>query len=284
MSRLIQIRNRIKAIETTKKVTHAMRLISMSSHTRLRAKNEPLERYKNSIKELFHKIRTKTPEWHHPIIQPTKKKEVRQLIILIGSQKGLCGNFNNTLFNYFKRKITPEMLENTDMITIGKKATDFVRINMETRITTRYDFNANTLLQIAHELTQTILEQSHLYNKATIFSNTIQGFFIQKPQQQAIIPFIEEKTENKDPESKEEYAWEQKSTDILDFLLQQAIETEIQYRLFESLLAEQAARFISMDSATRNAKQLLEVTQLQYNKLRQATITKELTELTGSLA
>jgi F-type H+-transporting ATPase subunit gamma len=80
----------------------------------------------------------------------------------------------------------------------------------------------------------------------------------------------------------EQYTWEQNPSDILDDLALQYLTATMYRLLFQSLLAEQAARFISMDNATRNAKQLLEDTQLQYNKLRQAKITRELTELSAS--
>jgi F-type H+-transporting ATPase subunit gamma len=80
-----------------------------------------------------------------------------------------------------------------------------------------------------------------------------------------------------------EYLWDQAPTDILNQLSQQVLVAQIQYILFESLIAEQAARFISMDNSTKNANDLLETTKLQYNKLRQAKITRELIELSSSL-
>jgi F-type H+-transporting ATPase subunit gamma len=70
---------------------------------------------------------------------------------------------------------------------------------------------------------------------------------------------------------------------ILDILVKQSIRAQCEFLLFQSLMAENAARFISMDSSTRNAEQLLETTRLAYNKLRQAKITKEISELTGSI-
>jgi len=81
----------------------------------------------------------------------------------------------------------------------------------------------------------------------------------------------------------EGYYWEQEPAEVLNSLVITYLEARIEQLLFQSLLAEHAARFVSMDSSTRNAKNLLDATKLQYNKLRQAKITKELTELTGSL-
>jgi F-type H+-transporting ATPase subunit gamma len=107
----------------------------------------------------------------------------------------------------------------------------------------------------------------------------MQNFFIQRPHIATLVPFTQEKQLTT---SSHDYLWEQEPQHILDTLVQQYIETQLQSLLFQSLLAEHAARFISMDSSTRNAENLLEVNKLQYNKLRQAKITKELTELIGS--
>ena len=83
-------------------------------------------------------------------------------------------------------------------------------------------------------------------------------------------------------EALEEYEWEQPTNEMLDLLVHQYLETALYEACFQSLLSEQAARFLSMDSSTRNAESLLESTKLQYNKVRQTKITKEVTELSGS--
>ena len=108
-------------------------------------------------------------------------------------------------------------------------------------------------------------------------------FLYKSPVKQCsfLLPIEQENTA--EPLSKDDYLWEQSPNDLLDQLAYQTLEVQLHYLLFESLLAEHAARFISMDNATRNAQSLLEETQLQYNKLRQAKITKELTELVSNI-
>ena len=92
MAQLIQMRQRIKAIQTIKKITHAMRLISMSTHSRLRTKAPQIEQYQQEVATMFKKVQYAAPEWKNEFIHPETKN--RPLIILAGSQKGLCGNFN----------------------------------------------------------------------------------------------------------------------------------------------------------------------------------------------
>jgi F-type H+-transporting ATPase subunit gamma len=278
MAELIQLRQRIKAIETIKKITHAMRLIAMSSHSRLKNKQEPFTVYINNLKILFGRIQQAAPHWINPIMHPDVQENTRSLVILIGSQKGLCGNFNTTLFHQFVKNTA----QRTDVIVIGKKAIDFISTRHYGPIIAVYEkCSLQNLFAIAQSIMQEITQAQPIYTSVILHSNILQNFFTQKPHMTKIIPFVMPSSEENNTQV-QEYLWEQSATTILDSLLQQYLETEIQYCLFQSLLAEQAARFISMDSSTRNAESLLDVSKLEYNKLRQAKITKELTELVSS--
>jgi F-type H+-transporting ATPase subunit gamma len=133
-----------------------------------------------------------------------------------------------------------------------------------------------------------IINSKTPYSSVKILSNELKTFFYQKPRLIQLIPIdsdqenLPENTldnNNNTAFSSQDYFWSQKAEEILDKLAPQYIASNVNSFLIESLLAEQAARFLSMDTATRNAKKLLEETTLQYNKLRQAKITKELTEL-----
>ena len=102
MAQLIQMRQRIKAIQTIKKITHAMRLISMSMHSRLRNRAPILKTYQDEVSAMFGKVRFAAPEWKSALMHPQGDPESNPLVILIASQKGLCGNFNSSLFKAFQ--------------------------------------------------------------------------------------------------------------------------------------------------------------------------------------
>ena len=283
MSKLIQMRQRIKAIETIKKITHAMRLISMSAHSQLKNKQDPLTHYMKQFSALFTKVQASAPDWTNQIINP-QNIPANRLIILVGSQKGLCGSFNALLFQFFNQHIEKELPKmDTRMIAIGKKAVDFAQeIKQYPLLATYEKFTTSNLFSIAQELITTITEKP-LYTSVLVFSNQFQSFFIQKPQVSSLIPFAPQEQLQADAAAPVEgYLWEHPPRELLDSLVPQYLESRMQYLLFQSLLAEHAARFLSMDNSTRNANNLLEGTQLEYNKLRQAKITKELTELAGS--
>ncbi len=284
MSQLVQMRQRIKAIETIKKITYAMRLISMSAHSRLKRKQDTIIRYIDTIEQLFGKIYKTDTSWNSPIINPTQTALNKQLIILVGSQKGLCGNFNGNLFYFFESAMEQYANQSFDIIIIGKKIIESAKkIKHAHIIATHEAFNSHNLFAIAQTISDTIIQASPMYGKVTLFSNQLKGFFVQKPHESILIPFTpSSRATTAAPLSTDDFVWEHEPKELLDHIANQYLEAQIQYLLFQSLYAEQAARFVSMDNATRNAESLLESTTLTYNKLRQAKITKELTELTSS--
>lgn len=288
MAQLIQMRQRIKAIETIKKITHAMRLISMSMHSRLRNKTPILKKYNKEIEDLFKKLKLASPKWQNEITNPKCSKESNPLFIIVSSQKGLCGTFNTNLIKEFEKTVTQQEIENTNFILVGKKAVDYlVDQNIKSIVKQFNEINTRNFTQISNEIVNIIINAKKPYSCVKFLSNELKTFFHQKPKLTQLIP-IESNQENlsennnlneKTDFSAQDYFWSQKAEEILDKLAPQYIASNVNSFLIESLLAEQAARFLSMDTATRNAKKLLEETTLQYNKLRQAKITKELTEL-----
>jgi F-type H+-transporting ATPase subunit gamma len=281
MSKLIQLRQRLRAIETIKKITHAMRLIAMSSHSELKQSQPIITSYTHTLESIFQQLRVHTPHWHHPILHPDQAKSKKIALIIVGSQKGLCGSFNNHLFKLVTRKLTELEGQEIDVIPVGQKVIDFVENLSIGQVKHSYKkFSIQRISKIANEITHSIFNMSPPYKSVFIISNRFKSFFVQYPKSIELIPV----PENTIPEApvEDDLIWEQKPQESLNDLAFSYIASQIQLLLFDSLLSEHAARFVSMDSATRNANDILEATKLEYNKLRQAKITKELTELTGS--
>jgi F-type H+-transporting ATPase subunit gamma len=282
MSQLIRMRQRIKAIKTIKKITHALRLISMSTHLRLRAKKNGIEDYKTTLSELFLNLNTFVPGWKHPLIN-TEKKSDTTLIILVGSQKGLCGNFNTELYTFFEKGHAEHKKQHLSLITIGKKAHDYAQIGHGKAVINSFDtFSMANITEISTVITDYIIKSSALYSNIVVFSNTSKSFFVQKPQITTILPFaFNEKSSDQAGRVLDDYVWEQNPNDIMNSLIEKFLYTTVYELLFQSLVAEQAARFIAMDNSTRSASTLLDSMQLLYNKMRQSKITAELTDLIG---
>lgn len=283
MSKLIQMRNRIQTIEIIKKVTDAMRIISMSSHSRLKAKQEPLATYINTLSLLLAKVQQATPSWTNERLMPTNEHNSRPLIILVGSQKGLCGAFNTQLLRTLNHHMTDYPSLYYHFIAIGKKAIDYVEEQYPKKLVSAFPtLKASTFLNIAQQVSDFIMTAAPAYTSVTIVSNTFKSFFVQKPTVTQLIPFDQKKIIALVEPPTEGYLWNEESHEILDKLAEHYIQAQLQHLIFQSLLSEHAARFISMDNSTRNANSLLETTKLEYNKLRQTKITTEITELSGS--
>lgn len=288
MSQLIQMRRRIHTIETIRKITNAMRLIAMSGHSRLKHKEELVKTYNKQVEELYQQIRAQIPESYDPLARHISPQGP-ELIILVGSQKGLCGNFNSNAFKLLEGYI--QSGTNPHIIAISKRAVDFVRDKKYgTLIESINKFSTTNIKEIVARISEIINKPESRYSRVTIISNVLKTFFAQRPIISQLLPLSTESA-TVDAESKhhedttlfEEYVWEQTPQSIIKDLAYLYLEAKLHAILFQSLLAEQASRFLSMDSSTRNAEGLLELSKIQYNKLRQAKITKEINELISSM-
>jgi len=282
MSKLIQMRNRIQTIETIRKVTDVMRIISMSAHSRLKVKQEPLSEYLNALKNLLAKVQRATPSWSHEQLMPTGTNNNR-LIIVIGSQKGLCGGFNTQLSKILGEYLSQNPSAHYHFSAVGKKPIDYLINTYPDKLISSFPvITARNFLAIAQELTDLIMTATPTYTSVTIISNVFKNFFVQKATATQLIPFDPTHISGTIDSPTEGYMWDETPSDILNTLAVQYIEAQFQHLIFQSLLSEHAARFISMDNSTRNANSLLNTTKLEYNKVRQAKITTEITELTGN--
>jgi F-type H+-transporting ATPase subunit gamma len=283
MAQLIQMRRRIQTLETFKKIFNAMRLIAMSGHAKLKNKESSIKEYTETVEQLFYQIKALTPPEFDPLCKPGTNYNQRTLIIVVGSQKGLCGAFNESLFKLIDGSILSE--NNIDIIALGNKAINHIQKNHSHELIESFDkFSRANMQEIVWRLTQRILHQERPYKRVIIARNVLKTFFTQKPTVTHLLPIAASAKQGPIQESQfDDYIWEQPVEQLARDLVQLFIEAQLHQALFQSLIAEQSARFLSMDGATRNAEGLLEITALQYNKLRQTKITREITELVSSM-
>ncbi|MBN2266986.1 MAG: F0F1 ATP synthase subunit gamma [Candidatus Babeliaceae bacterium] len=276
MTQVTQLRQRIRAVELIQKTTHAMRLTSMSTHVRLHKKQAFMESYRHEIEETISNIKEGLPHFEEQEFDSEK-----ELLVIVGSQKGLCGSFNTKLNRFFEQEY-PDINPNTKIIVIGKRIIE--SIAAEYRLLYSFElFNPTNFFAISSELCQHLLKP-HRYRQVTLISNIPITFFLQRPTKTTIIIPQPYKTDIDQFESFEEgatYLYDQNPFKILANLERLLARVRVEEILFKSLIAEQAARFISMDASTTNAEKMLSDMKRDYNKLRQATITRELMDLIG---
>lgn len=275
MEQLIVMKQRIKTVETIKKVTHAMRLISMSSHTRLLDKRKHLEEYQHTFQELWSSVQHVLS----PLPENLHDDYAKDLCIIVSSQKGLCGTFNTSLFKFFEQDV-PKVPKHMHIIAIGQFAADYLKRHKVTPLASYTTLSPQHFVSIAQAVTNLIMENPTMYRTVTAYGNREKTFFVQQPHKTILYPF---KTPDTRKESQTPYLFEQSSELLRDTISRLLLSVSLQHLLFESLLSEQAARFISMDTSTRNADNLITTMKLGYNKVRQAGITRELSELSATL-
>ena len=278
MAQLIQMRQRIKTVETIKKITHAMRLIAMAAHGHLKQKRTLLAQYQAHILALFSQVRARNPQWQTKIFDVLGVNR-KKLVIFMASQKGLCGNFNAMIFDFFGTEVFA-LDSNTSIIAVGKNAAEFLEKKYQIKpVLTINSVSAGTCRAAVQQIIAFIKAETP-FSSLAVVANFPKSFFMQNPQMVDIIACIAMPTDIQ--AAAMDYLLEDSSEEVLEYIAEQYVVTALHMIMLESLLAEQAARFISMDNSTRNAENLLETTKLSYNKLRQAKITRELIELTGS--
>ena len=291
MAQLTQLRRKIQAVNTTKKITHAIRLVSMASYSKLEKQAIFLKSYKNSIDQTFAQLLKPKPEWTSNTLFPGDVFDQSPLIIVISSTKGLCGSFNANLIRFIEKKLIFEKNQSPKFITIGTKAKREIESkNIGNIILNFEEFNFNNFETIGSKIIENIYTQDIPYSSVYFYSNKLINFFVQKPQQTTLIPAklefnSQENSQDNNNNNNNIFdpIYEQDQKVILDFMAHKYIKSTILETLFQSLLSENAARFLAMDSSNTNAEKFLDKLTLQYNKSRQALITKEVSELCANM-
>jgi F-type H+-transporting ATPase subunit gamma len=267
----------MKAIRVIKKITHAMRLISMSAHTKLRKNISNLELIKNEITPILCQLYTSHPEAY----EMNQHARYENLYIVIGSEKGLCGNFNNILCSFLGQQLTAQEIKNSHFIVVGKKAKHYFEQNNIPVLVSFDKIQTSKVEEIASALFDFIESKYSDYKSIACIYNNPKTFFTVEAIKKVLIPVQPESCEL-NPRSLDSYVWIQPEPAVASILFKTLLKTNIYTLLTQSMIAEQSSRFLSMDSSTRNADHLLKAMNLEYNKIRQARITREIIELIGS--
>ncbi len=299
MTQLAHMRTRIKAINTIAKITHAMQLIAMADHIRLRERKTNFERYQQAISELFVQLSQQRGHCKKNSKQEPQPPE-KVLYVMVGSQKGLCGSFNTNLLYEVTKLLKLETHEHADLIIIGKKLKDYLKpfrqnLPYPTKIVAEHNnFVWANMATIAQAVLAQAVDTELGYTKVVLYGHKPEGFFSQRILATQLLPLLEAEVTDMEAYTDREHMGAPEilachngiSEDpeiIFTKVKQQYLLSTLEFVLLQSLLAEQASRFVSMDSATRNTKKLRENMQTQFNKLRQTKITTELTELASNV-
>jgi len=284
MASLDDLRKRIVSVKSTQKITKAMKMVAAA---KLRKAQESAERGRPYSEKMQNIILNLTESISDPSNAPKllvgTGKEQTHLCVVMTSDRGLCGGFNTNICRLAKNYFVKVLKEGKilKIITIGSKGHDQLKREYGKYIINKLSFKDKKKISFneADEVGKIILDlfEKNKFDKCILFYNNFKNIMTQIPQGQQIIP-----AETKEKSLKNDeifYEFEPDEDEILEDLLPKNISTQIFKAFLENSASEQGSRMTAMDSATRNAGDLVKSLTIVYNRSRQAAITKELIEI-----
>ena len=283
MASLDDLKKRIASVKSTQKITKAMKMVAAAKLRRAQEsaeKGRPYsEKMNNVILNLSNGISDKE---NAPKLLSGTGQEKTHLCVVMTSDRGLCGGFNSNIIKKAKSYFVKILDEGKELkiITVGSKGNDQLKRVYGDKIIENISFkeskNANYF--DADKVGKMVIEKFDAgeFDICTIFYNQFKNVITQIPQAQQIIPL---NNEGEESSSEESYEFEPDEDEILSNLLPKNISTQIFKAMLENSASEQGSRMSAMDNATRNAGEMVDKLTIEYNRSRQAAITKELIEI-----
>jgi len=279
MANIRLVKRRIKSAKNISQITKAMELVAAAKMKKAQAAALSGKLYAGKIYEMVMRLSTRTDYRSHPLLT-TPKPTGKRLLVLLSTNKGLCGGLNSTLFRYLVREYPS--LKNHDVITVGRKGADFLT---RTGHEVKADFSDTVPRENAvPALVEFVIDAflSGTYDAVDIVSNEFVSVVKQVPRKKTLLPLTLEGMELPSEEEAKKYDFliEPNVKDVFETLLPHYIENQVRDAVLQAEASEYAAQMIAMHNATDNADALQDDLTLVYNKARQEKITYEITDMT----
>ncbi len=279
MPNLKEIKRRIRSVKNTQQITKAMKLVSASKLRKAQLAILQARPYAIKMMDVLNHLAARCNSDLHPLLD--MREGHRHLLLIITSDKGLCGGFNGTIIRKTTQYLKDNAQNENSLIIAGKKGNDVFRnrpVNIRQDIIGwTKDFGYLKARGIGENLAALFTEKK--VDKVFIIYNEFKSVMQQEIVVEQLLPIVPEKLAHKDGTFVVDYIYEPDEEAILDELLKRYMTVEVYRAFLESSASEHGARMTAMDSATRNAGEMIDSLTLTYNKARQAYITKELIEI-----
>jgi F-type H+-transporting ATPase subunit gamma len=280
-----EVRTKIASIKNTQKITRAMEMVAASKMRKTKDRMQASRPYSKKIAKIIKHLAQANPEYKHPYLIARDVKRIG--IIVVSSDRGLCGGLNSNLF----RSTLSHLVEwenaniEVDVCTIGTKASGFfsnLKINLVGQAIKLGDApHLNDIIGVI-KIMLDAYEEGRI-DQLFIISNEFVNTMTQRPTVDQLLPIVAcDLDENLNGHW--DYIYEPDAKEVLDHLLNRYVESKVYQGLVENNACEQAARMVAMKSASDNAGNLISELQLIYNKARQAAITQEISEIVAGAA
>ncbi len=280
MANLKSIKKRIVSVKNTRQITKAMKMVSAAKLRRAQDNVVAARPYAKKLGEVLQRLAQSQDTDGHPLLE--KRVPEKALVILVTSDRGLCGGFNANISKAAERYIKERKGDYAEisLLTIGRKGYEFLK-NRQT-IRKNYtgvlsSLNYQTAAMLAQEVIAGYLAGD--YDEVFLFYNAFRSVMSQDITLQQLLPIAPPETEEAEGETPPEYIYEPSKSELLGELLPKYIEVTMFKAMLESVASEHGARMTAMDSASKNATEMIGKLTLVYNRARQAAITTELMEI-----
>jgi F-type H+-transporting ATPase subunit gamma len=287
MSNIEHIRNTIKSTRKTQKITGTMQSVALSKLYKAKQTMELSKPYAEKMLAVIGHIAHSHSEYRHCFLEQRQQRVKRVGYIVVSSDRGLCGGLNSNLF----KKLVTELRDSeargvkASMCLIGNKAMQyFERISVEVLGHAHHLGDRPSVLDTVG-IVQMLLDRYRQGQLDAVYlvSNQFISMMVQKPRILKLLPLVPAEPEHT-ATGHWDYLYEPDAKEALDRLLTRYIESLVYQAVIENIACEQASRMMAMESATKNAQEIIENLQLSYNKARQAAITQELAEIVAGAA
>ncbi len=279
MASLKSIKKRIVSVKNTRQITKAMKMVSAAKLRRAQENVVAARPYAQKMGEVLQSLAGNLEGDLHPLLEKRDAKKL--LLIVVTSDRGLCGGFNSNLCKAGERYIKEKQaeFEQISIMTVGRKGYEFLK----NRHKVYKDFsnilpkpNYQTAAMLAQDVIEGYLAEE--YDQVVMLFNSFRTVMTQDITFQQLLPIVPEEKAAVD-EVGVEFIYEPSVSDLLTEILPKNIEVQIFKAMLESVAGEHGARMTAMDSASKNASEMIGKLTLQYNRARQAAITTELMEI-----
>ncbi len=288
MANLKSLKIRIRSVKSTQKITKAMKMVSAAKLRRAREKVEAATPYAEAMSRVVKTLARNIPVNEAPALLVGNGRNHKHLLVVVTSDRGLCGGLNTNLVKAVKRKILELSSEGKEvsLFCIGKKGRELLSSQFKNKIIHEVEGiskKKNIPYEDVEVQAKTILDlfSQEKFDVCTIFFNKFISAISQKITATQIIPLAQdEETENSTKvNSALPYEYEPSEQEILSDLLPRNLAVQLYHAVLENTASEQGSRMTAMDNATSNAGEMIKKLTLVYNRTRQANITKELIEI-----
>jgi len=271
---LLDIRRRIRAVDNIKQVTKAMEMVAAAKLRKAQERVVAARPYARGLEEMLHRLSSQGAGLDHPLLRRREVK--RRAYVVVTGDRGLCGSYNANMIRRAAAALEGSEVEAT-LVAVGRKGRDFFRRRGFDLLAEFLRIGEEPTFQQAREISGVL---AHLYEAGTVDEvRIIYTEFIsalsQRPVEKVLLPIGIQGG----GEEAEEYIYEPSAERVLAHLVPQFLDVQVYHALLEAKASEHGARMTAMGNATDNAAEMIEDLTLEFNRVRQASITKEILEI-----